>query len=161
MDLSNLLTETDAPYFVPGHLRSKYPLGLPGFAYHAAAQVALIREIPVAWVLKANKQNVKELYAIDVDNPALDEGDASKHSSIKEDSVTPKYNQTRKNAYEAPVASCEGPLQLERQRDRNKSMDGDDREKAYEEAVKKLPKPKREMLADSFKRVRAKLPSRN
>ena len=158
MDLSNLLTETDAPYFVPGHLRSKYPLGLPGFAYHAAAQVALIRDIPVAWVLKANKQNVKELYAIDVDNLALD---ASKLSSNKEDSVTPKYNQTRKNGYEAPVASCEGPLKLERQRDRNKSMDGDDREKAYEEAVKKLPKPRREFLADSFKRVKAKLPSRN
>ena len=153
---------------MPGHLRSKYPLGLPGFAYHAAAQVALIRDIPVAWVLKANKQNVKELYAIDVDN-VLDVQDASKLSSNKEeeDSVTPKYNQTRKNGYEAPVASCEGPpLKLEpRQRgDRNKSMDGDgdDREKAYEEAMKKLPKPpRREFLADSFKRVKAKLPSRN
>jgi len=158
LDLTNLLTETDAPYFVPGHLRSKYPLGLPGFAYHAAAQVALIRDIPVAWVLKANKQNVKELYAIDVDNPAA--LDAPKHSSNKEDSVTPKYNQTRKNGYKAlPVASCEGPLKLER--DRNKKMD-EDRKKAYEEAVKKLPKPKRELLADSFKRVRAtKLPSRN
>ena len=47
--------------------RSQYPLGLPGFAYHAAAQVALIRGVRVADVLEANKDNVLELYGIDLD----------------------------------------------------------------------------------------------
>jgi TatD DNase family protein len=72
LPLNKILIETDAPYFIPQQLKSKrnkkgnkkFPMGVPGFAYHSAAQIAAAKKISPALVLEANQNNVLELYDI-------------------------------------------------------------------------------------------------
>lgn len=78
------------------------------------------------------------------------------------------YNQTKdhKNKWtEAPLASCSGPIEApggQQPRDRNKNVVmTQEMAMAYQEAVGKFPKPKRELVSDAFRLTRAKMPPGN
>ncbi|RUS74410.1 hypothetical protein EGW08_017828, partial [Elysia chlorotica] len=63
--LDRLLLETDAPYFVPGHIKnSTVKLSHPGFALFTAEKIAELRRIPVDCVLKACRENTYQMYGI-------------------------------------------------------------------------------------------------
>ena len=76
--LESIIVETDAPYFIPvqfkgtkrsfnGQRVAQYPIGLPGFAYHSLAQIAQIKKLPIAEVIKANNGNILDVYGIDIE----------------------------------------------------------------------------------------------
>jgi hypothetical protein len=71
----------------------------PGHAIHTAAQIAALRGIPVSDVLKANRQNVKEIYdGFDVD------GDVSKDKGLSNGSQQrPKRSSETLLETEAPA----------------------------------------------------------
>ena len=73
--LSRILLETDAPYFVPrvyktGRIDSHRPAGCPrnvshpGMAIHVAAQIAALKGITVAEVVKTTRANTRTVYKL-------------------------------------------------------------------------------------------------
>ncbi|XP_059147834.1 uncharacterized protein LOC131935458 [Physella acuta] len=62
--LNRLLLETDAPYFVPGAIRSKLKVSHPGLALYTAERIAELRNVSVDTVLKACRQNTRLVYGI-------------------------------------------------------------------------------------------------
>ncbi|KAK3786169.1 hypothetical protein RRG08_026885 [Elysia crispata] len=63
--MDRLLLETDAPYFVPGHVKNPtVKLSHPGFALFTAEKIAELRGIPVDDVLKACRKNTSRMYGI-------------------------------------------------------------------------------------------------
>ena len=65
--LERLLLETDAPYFLPSKVprtgRNR-PMANPGHIAHVAAQVATLRNVNIKEVLRANRQNISEVYKV-------------------------------------------------------------------------------------------------
>jgi len=68
LPLDRILLETDSPYFYPrlANKSSKGPRSFthPGMVLHTAAQVASLKQVPVADVLLANRENVRVAYGI-------------------------------------------------------------------------------------------------
>ncbi|CAL1541426.1 unnamed protein product [Lymnaea stagnalis] len=59
--LDRLLLETDAPYFVPGSIKV---LSHPGLALVTAERIAELRGVSVDVVLKATRQNTRNMYGL-------------------------------------------------------------------------------------------------
>ena len=59
-----IILETDSPYFVPASERDHYKNSVPGLVYHTAYQVALIKKVPVDFVLEMSRANVEKIYGI-------------------------------------------------------------------------------------------------
>ncbi|GFR95901.1 3'-5' ssDNA/RNA exonuclease TatD [Elysia marginata] len=63
--LDRVLLETDAPYFVPGQIKdTSVKLSHPGFALFTAEKIAELRDISVDDVLRACRQNTRNMYGI-------------------------------------------------------------------------------------------------
>ncbi|KAL5013564.1 hypothetical protein ScPMuIL_007834 [Solemya velum] len=63
--LNKLLLETDSPYFIPSEIpRGEVKCSHPGFAFVVAEEVAYLKEVPVAQVLKACRENTRIMYGI-------------------------------------------------------------------------------------------------
>ena len=67
LPLDYLLLETDAPYFLPSRVKRKSycrSFSHPGHVIHVAAQIAELRGIPTATVLRHNRENISKCYNI-------------------------------------------------------------------------------------------------
>ena len=60
--LNRILLETDSPYFLPRLTSSQLGFSHPGLVIHTAAQIALLKNVSIEEVVKANELNVMETF---------------------------------------------------------------------------------------------------
>ncbi|GFO43196.1 3'-5' ssDNA/RNA exonuclease tatd [Plakobranchus ocellatus] len=80
LPLDRILLETDAPYFVPGNIKSrKVKTTHPGFALFTAEKIAELRGVSTDEVLEACRNNTRHMY--DLDYEAINSIDSGWHLS--------------------------------------------------------------------------------
>ncbi|CAF1517747.1 unnamed protein product, partial [Adineta steineri] len=64
LELTQILSETDSPYFIPDELYAVSKCAHPGMVYSVVEMVAKVRQLPISYVATQLRENARHIYGI-------------------------------------------------------------------------------------------------